>query len=180
MYNVLEKLRTGQSLSEQEREVYEQGLVGVLRQLHDELDKAVLAAYSWPEDITDELILENLVVLNRERRAEEMHGVIHWLVPGRHHKLVAQKDLPDVAGSSQPEEATGSAVTRPTWPAGVPAQLAALKGLFANRVTALTAEDACGQFRNARRKTIEQHLETLASLGLLVCYEVNGITYWHG
>ncbi|WP_366929817.1 DNA methyltransferase, partial [uncultured Thiodictyon sp.] len=44
MYNVLEQLRRGEPLRAKERQVHEQGLVSVLRQLHDELDAAVLAA----------------------------------------------------------------------------------------------------------------------------------------
>ncbi len=28
--------------------IYEQGLVGILKQLHDELDAAVAEAYGWP------------------------------------------------------------------------------------------------------------------------------------
>ena len=47
MYNVLEQLRRGEPLGPKERLIHEQGLVSVLRQLHDELDAAVLAAYGW-------------------------------------------------------------------------------------------------------------------------------------
>ncbi len=49
MYNVLEKLRSGEALSAKEREIHEQGLVSVLRQIHDELDAAVLEAYGWSD-----------------------------------------------------------------------------------------------------------------------------------
>jgi very-short-patch-repair endonuclease len=49
MYNVLEKLRNGDVLSAKERVIHEQGLVSVLRQLHDELDAAVLDAYGWSD-----------------------------------------------------------------------------------------------------------------------------------
>ncbi|NLA67956.1 MAG: hypothetical protein GX856_06890 [Gammaproteobacteria bacterium] len=47
MYNVLDKLRSGEVLTAKERSIHEQGLVSVLRQLHDELDEAVLYAYGW-------------------------------------------------------------------------------------------------------------------------------------
>ncbi len=40
-------MRAGEALSEAERRVHEQGLVAILRQLHDELDAAVLGAYGW-------------------------------------------------------------------------------------------------------------------------------------
>ncbi len=47
MYNVLEKLRAGETLNAKEKQIHDQGLVTLLRQIHDELDKAVLEAYGW-------------------------------------------------------------------------------------------------------------------------------------
>ncbi|MEX1116141.1 MAG: type IIL restriction-modification enzyme MmeI [Akkermansiaceae bacterium] len=47
MYNVLEKLRSGEPLTAKEKLIHDQGLVTVLRQIHDELDAAVLEAYGW-------------------------------------------------------------------------------------------------------------------------------------
>ena len=55
MYNGLEQLRRGEPLGAKDRQVHEQGLVSVLRQLHDELDAAVLAAYGWA-DLTTALL----------------------------------------------------------------------------------------------------------------------------
>ncbi|MBS0437825.1 MAG: class I SAM-dependent DNA methyltransferase, partial [Proteobacteria bacterium] len=49
MYNVLEKLRSGEALTPKERTIHEHGLVSVLRQLHDDLDAAVLDAYGWSD-----------------------------------------------------------------------------------------------------------------------------------
>lgn len=46
-YNVLEKLRSGEPLTAKEKQIHDQGLVTVLRQIHDELDDAVLEAYGW-------------------------------------------------------------------------------------------------------------------------------------
>jgi len=47
MYNVLEALRAGRALTPKETATHDAGLVSVLRQLHDELDAAVFAAYGW-------------------------------------------------------------------------------------------------------------------------------------
>src|SRR5690606_25365399 len=79
--------------------------VSVLRQLHDELDEAVLNAYGWAdlapvlriahgndapargqtrEDAKrefEEAVLGRLVTLNAERAAEEARGHIRWLRP---------------------------------------------------------------------------------------------------
>ncbi len=81
MYNVLEKLRAGEELTAKEKVVHEQGLVSVLRQIHDDLDAAVFAAYGWPVTLSDDEILERLVALNAERAAEEARGLVRWLRP---------------------------------------------------------------------------------------------------
>ena len=108
MYNVLEKLKSGEALSAKEKVIHEQGLVSVLKQLHDELDLAVLDAYGWPDlaplmqvvngnaaprtngtpatrddckRALDDALLERLVALNAERAAEEKKGLIRWLRP---------------------------------------------------------------------------------------------------
>jgi hypothetical protein len=49
LYNVLDKLRRGEALNVKDKLLHEQGLVSVLRTLHDELDDAVLAAYGWSD-----------------------------------------------------------------------------------------------------------------------------------
>jgi hypothetical protein len=105
MYNVLEALREGRELSAKERGIHGEGLVSVLRQIHDELDAAVLEAYGWADLLPDlriahgndaapsgdsrvearrrfdEAVLERLVALNAERAAEEARGLIRWLRP---------------------------------------------------------------------------------------------------
>lgn len=47
LYNVLEKIRAGEKLTDKEKLIHDQGLVSVLKQLHDDLDAAVFAAYGW-------------------------------------------------------------------------------------------------------------------------------------
>ena len=44
---MLEKLRSGEPLTAKEKQIHDQGLVTVLRQIHDDLDEAVLEAYGW-------------------------------------------------------------------------------------------------------------------------------------
>ncbi len=81
MYNVLAKLRSKEPLNEKERTIHEQGLVSVLKQIHDDLDAAVFDAYGWPHDLSDDEILRRLVELNRERAGEEKRGLVRWLRP---------------------------------------------------------------------------------------------------
>ena len=105
MYNVLEALREGRALNAKERVIHEQGLVSVLRQIHDDIDAAVLEAYGWADLLPvlrvahgndapadgqsredaqrafEEAVLERLVALNAERAAEEARGLVRWLRP---------------------------------------------------------------------------------------------------
>ena len=68
-------------LTEAERDIYDAGLVGVLRSIHDEIDGCVFEAYGWPADLSEEEILERLVALNLERHEEEKSGHVRWLRP---------------------------------------------------------------------------------------------------
>ena len=45
MYNVLEKLRKEEPLTDKDKTIHDQGLVTLLKQIHDDLDQAVLEAY---------------------------------------------------------------------------------------------------------------------------------------
>ena len=81
LYNVLEKLKAGAALTEAEADVKVRGRVLILKELHDQIDAAVFAAYGWPADLADEQILERLVALNAERAREEAAGHVRWLRP---------------------------------------------------------------------------------------------------
>ena len=93
LYNVLAKLRSGEALNAKDKLLHEQGLVSVLRTLHDDLDAAVLQAYGWADlgpvpwadaparQAWTEALLERLVALNARRAAEEAQGLVRWLRP---------------------------------------------------------------------------------------------------
>ena len=109
LYNVLERVRELDNrcevppLSAKEKDIHEAGLVSVLKEIHDDIDRAVFEAYGWAdlipalvgkpgatapsphktpeqEEAEDEL-LSRLVALNRERAAEERRGIVRWLRP---------------------------------------------------------------------------------------------------
>ncbi len=50
MYNLLVKLRSGEAFTAKEREQHEAAQTEILRQLHDELDAAVIDAYGWNQE----------------------------------------------------------------------------------------------------------------------------------
>jgi hypothetical protein len=166
IYNVLEKLRCDVPLSDKERLIHEQGLVSVLKQLHDELDSAVFDAYGWPSNLTDEEILTRLVTLNGERAAEETQGTIRWLRPdfqnptGR--KAVTQGTL--IEDTEEPEEKT-SKKTKLPWPKTLPERAQAVKAALAAQRTPVSPEQLAKTFLRARVDGVQELLETLASLG---------------
>jgi hypothetical protein len=68
-------------LTPDEERIKDEGLVLILKELHERLDRLVFQAYGWPSDLTDEEILERLVALNAERAKEEAAGHVRWLRP---------------------------------------------------------------------------------------------------
>ncbi|HEY3400791.1 MAG TPA: DNA methyltransferase [Geothrix sp.] len=80
-YNLLERLRTGDALTEKDQALDAKGLVSLLLDLHQKLDAAVAQAYGWDATLSDAAILDRLVALNHERAAEEAKGHIRWLRP---------------------------------------------------------------------------------------------------
>ncbi|WP_420408196.1 class I SAM-dependent DNA methyltransferase [Hoeflea sp.] len=81
LYNVLEKLKSGEALSEKDEDVKDRGLVLILKELHETIDQLTAEAYGWPADLSNEEILEKLVALNAERAKEEAAGHVRWLRP---------------------------------------------------------------------------------------------------
>ena len=60
LYNALERLREldagiGAPLTDAERDVYDAGQIAILKELHDEIDREVFAAYGW-SDLGDRLV----------------------------------------------------------------------------------------------------------------------------
>lgn len=49
IYNVLEAVRAGRPLNAKEKAIHDKGLVSILKQIHDDLDTAVLEAYGWQD-----------------------------------------------------------------------------------------------------------------------------------
>jgi hypothetical protein len=168
MYNVLEKVQVGEELAVKERYIYDAGLVGILRKLHNELDAAVSEAYGWPVDLTDEEILGNVVSLNTQRRAEESAGVIRWLRPEFQapHELLVQAGLTGML----PTEGPAPTRHRQPWPATLPDQVRAVKDAL--RATPLqSVQEIAAGFKRASRMRVAEILETLTALGQTVQIE---------
>lgn len=81
MYNVLEKLRLDEELDGDEERINADGLILILKELHDHLDDLAFKAYGWPSSLTEEELLSNLAALNGERAIQEKVGNVQWLRP---------------------------------------------------------------------------------------------------
>jgi hypothetical protein len=182
MYNVLEKLRSGERLSQKEKEIHEQGLVSILKQIHDDLDAAVFDAYGWPHDLTDEQILERLVALNAERAEEERNGLVRWLRPEFQNPSGAREETQvALPGVEIPEEEKGAPAAAPAiapWPKKLPERVAAIRSLLGGRTW--DVEQVARMFKGARRDHVEGVLETLAALGLAVVFDTSEGRRWRG
>ena len=181
MYNMLEKLRSGEPLNDKEKTIHEQGLVSVLKQLHDELDAAVFDAYGWPVTLTDEEILERLVALNAERAAEEQRGQIRWLRPEFQNPATNKPkqqtialpepddDEEETSKSKKPKKSSPTAATSPAqkaaWPKSLPDQVQAIRQHLATAEKPLTANDLTKLFTRANAERIEDVLDTLVVTG---------------
>jgi hypothetical protein len=180
LYNVLEKLRSGDALTATERAVHERGLVSVLRQLHDQLDAAVCDAYGWSADLTDEQILEHLVALNAERAEEEKRGLVRWLRPDfqnpPNRKPVEQKASEEE--QAEPEVKPGPAKTAP-WPQRLSEQIAAVRVMLGSDEFRTTV-DLAEAFAGAPLEDVGEVLESLAAVGLVVANGTPQMRRWKG
>ncbi len=177
MYNVLEKLRASDSLSDKDRRIHEEGLVTVLKDLHEELDAAVADAYGWPADLADDELLDRLVLLNAERAAEEEQGVVRWLRPdyqrpkaGLHEPKLAL-DVP--ASADTATAAPAESATKQPWPKRTAERIQAVRTVVANSAEPLSAKAVAGRFTRARTADVEDILSALALLGHLHLTEDN-------
>ncbi len=163
MYNVLEKLRAGEKIEGKDREIYDQGLVGILRDIHDRIDAEVAAAYGWPLDLSEDEILHRLVDLNRARAAEEAQGLIRWLRPEYQNPAGTAA----TAKGEQAEMDIGAAAeasAKVPWPKSLPDQIAAVRNILADLGEA-TPDQVARRFARVRTASVRPLLESLTALG---------------
>ncbi|APZ97807.1 hypothetical protein BWQ93_04365 [Sphingopyxis sp. QXT-31] len=194
LYNALERLREldagiGDPLTEAERDVYDVGQIAILKELHDEIDREVFAAYGWSDlgarlvgkpggttpsphksadqEEAEEELLVRLVALNQERAAEEKAGIVHWLRPDFQKPRLAAK----IKGGVQIEADLGeaAAVDEVKWPSDGLDQIRSVRDILARAAAPISIPALAASFagRNSpkRRERVEQVLETLVATG---------------
>ena len=171
LYNVLEKVRTSLDLTPAEQRTLDDGLVLILSELHDRLDRLVAAAYGWPADLPDQEILGRLAALNKDRAAEEARGLVAWLRPDYQAPRFAsarEKAEFDLTGGAMARPAA-PAGAKPAFPTGEVAQTALVMAALAQATSPLDAPSLAARFRQGRRVApkIGAVLASLYRLGLV-------------
>ncbi len=189
MYNVMEKLRSGDTLTAKEKTIHEQGLVSVLRELHDQLDRTVFEAYGWG-DLADKLVglpgattplpdkpevqaeaeeelLLRLVALNAQRAAEEARGQVRWLRPAyQNPSEAAQAHQTEIEVAGEETEATATTVAaKQTWPKNMREQVAAVRSAL--QTQPMSVEAIAGQFKRSPKVAVQAVLGALEELGMV-------------
>ncbi|VVN25410.1 class I SAM-dependent DNA methyltransferase [Pseudomonas fluorescens] len=186
MYNVLEKLRAGKELNAKEKVIHTTGLVSLLRELHDDLDRAVFDAYGWGDlgeklvglpgattslpDKSDtqaeaeEQLLVRLVELNTQRAGEETRGQIRWLRPD--YQNPSAQAMPEQVEAELETEIEGSTALaakakKVAWPKSMREQIAAVRSALST--DAMTPEAIAANFKEPK-KTSPLIIEALAAL----------------
>ncbi|WP_236748801.1 class I SAM-dependent DNA methyltransferase [Acidovorax carolinensis] len=193
IYNVLVALREGRALTAKEKTQHAQGLVGVLRELHDELDAAVLAAYGLPATASTDDILAHLVQLNTRRAAEEAQGRVRWLRPAfqypqnslQKQELLPQEDQAPEADFDSEKQLSKPEQTKPAqhpWPATLPEQVRAVADVLAASPIPLTLNAIEQRFkgRGPWKKGLPTLLQTLEALGRAQAVATGGEVAWRG
>ena len=168
------------ALTKKEKTIHEQGLVSVLKQIHDDLDKAVFDAYGWSHDLSDEEILEKLVELNHQRAEEEANGKIRWLRPefqDPNYEKKQQSKFPLPAGGEGQGEGAAAKKTKATkskpatkkkkqpWPKTLPERITAVRSALADHGQPAEVSEIAKLFSRAKKDVVEELLETLVTVG---------------
>lgn len=198
-YNVLERLREldcgfdVEPLTDLERDIHQSGLISVLKEIHDDIDRAVLTAYGWDDLVpalvgkpggtvpsllkseaqeeAEEELLSRLITLNQERAAEEKRGIVRWLRPDYQiPKLGAKVPKPEGEHVGVLDIELPMTAERPKWPSDGLEQIRLVRDLLTKAPAPTQPEAIASVFdgRNTakRRDRIAEVLETLVATGL--------------
>jgi len=209
MYNALERLRelewaAGDGGAEQraaippltdaERDVHQAGLISVLKEIHDDIDRAVLTAYGWDDliprlvgkpgatlpsphkspdqEAAEEELLTRLVALNQERAAEERRGLVRWLRPDYQIPKLGAK-APKAADEHVGELdiiVPDAGAGKPKWPSDGLEQIKLVRDVLAKAASPALPDAIVAAFegRNTpqRKVRVAQVLDTLVVTGV--------------
>ena len=187
-------------LTDAERDIYEAGLIAVLKEIHDEIDRAVFEAYGW-QDLGEKLVgrsgatmpspykseeqkaaeeelLSRLVALNLERQAEERRGLVRWLRP---EYQIAKLGHKVKSGDEQVEAdiaIAAVAAEKPKWPKEPFEQIRIVKDVLAKASAPASSAEVAATFSGGRNRAerVDEVLKLLAETGGARTGELEGET----
>jgi hypothetical protein len=167
VYNVLAKLRAGAALTDDDESVRERAMVDTLRDLHDDLDRAVFEAYGWPAALTDDEVLARLVELNTKRAQEEAKGKVRYLRPDFQAGLPAAPTKAPASPTRVAKPARVAKVDAAKWPADVFERVGAVVRALQGRDEAVGAEVVASTFTGATVGEVLMALRNAAAAQLV-------------
>jgi hypothetical protein len=161
--------KTPSALEPDDRLIFDDGLVLLLKEFHERLDSAVADAYGWPATLSDDEILARLVALNKARAAEEAKGQVRWLRPDYQiprFGSVKEKAELDLTGGEM-HVAQIAAGAKQTFPSDDIAQTAAVMAVLANATAPVDASSIASAFKQGRKSIakIDAVLSALLRMG---------------
>jgi hypothetical protein len=166
LYNVRERLKIGALLNDSEKAIHDAGCVGVIHELHNEIDAVVVRAYGWPADLTEEEILSRLAALNQTRSEEERRGTIRWLRPDYQAGRAKLKSAKEEQVEAELESPAAKA---PELPKDDAALIATLRQTLRAIGKPAEAKDIAQHFRDGVRASlrVERGLRLLVAAGVV-------------
>ncbi|WP_333783833.1 class I SAM-dependent DNA methyltransferase [Rhizobium etli] len=176
IYNMLDAARSGSSLTSKERELHRRGRILILKDLHEQIDQAVMQAYGWATTLTEDEILERLVDLNLQRASEERRGLIRWLRP--EYQIEKMGPLAHRADRIQSLATARPANPKPRFSDERKVQAAQVLALLNRNQSPLTAIEIAKEFRDSSQigPQIQEVLASLNRLGDVETFD-NGRSY---
>ena len=181
-YNVLEQLRAGTKpgeLDEHDITTFDDGLLLIMKELHDRLECAVAEAYGPPADLSDDEALARLVALNKERSEEESAAwcagsarTTRFRASPKRRQAGGRKEGAQVAAETHPLPSSRSLVS--IWARGANCRIFAT---LAAASDPLNAKVLAAQFRRTKttEKKVSECVASLARLGYVTSED--GKTY---
>ncbi|NTF32875.1 class I SAM-dependent DNA methyltransferase [Rhizobium skierniewicense] len=173
LYNVLERLKAGvrpDELNEKERRIFDDGLVLIIKELHERLDAAVADAYGWPVDLAEEEVLARLVALNKERAKEEKRGLVRWLRPDYQiPRFGSDKEKAEQIEADFGEAAVAKAGPKPSFPTDERDQTPAVLHQLMDAEGPVDAATIASSFKQGRKclGAVQAVLNALSRMGLV-------------
>jgi len=158
-------------LTAKEEDIKTRGLVLILKELHETIDRLTAEAYGWATEMEDGEILARLVALNAERAREEARGHVRWLRPDYQEprfgkaKTERAEELPLAASVVSIDRGL------PAFPNRREEQILAVADVLAANSAPMRAAEIARAFKRGGKRIepkVEQLLGALARFGHIV------------